>query len=369
MSRGHSLPIDVRIAGIGRIKKRSGVRTKAERDDLVAMLRLLPKQGHVELVSDVQTGRRRLLEVYAHFVAGTLAQLHGPQDDQPLEPLLNEWLETAQCADGTRQNRRDAFRAIQPDGRRTYRLRDLPTLLHEHRKRCEAAGTPRAFNIARTCVQAFLRDTLGKRKPLALEVAEIPMLKERKRGRAGLSLAEAITVRDALSSAPARAWWSMCLTGMGPKEFWVDGWRVEADRIHIAGVKAIGRSRDVPLIETPLRPELTRPGFVSALRRLSERRLREALKAQLDREPTAEEFVEAWAAPGSWRVAPYMARKTFARWMEDAGIPRVRREVYLGHGTRDVGDLYERYDVASYLREDALRMRDLLPHQGLRMAR
>ena len=66
---------------------------------------------------------------------------------------------------------------------------------------------------------------------------------------------------------------------------------------------------------------------------------------------------------------PLSGRKTFARWMEDAGIPRVRREVYRGHGKRDVGDLYERYEVAAYLRDDAQNMRVLLGPQTLALAR
>src|SRR5205823_13041835 len=92
---GTSLPIDVRIPGVGRVKKRSGVFTRGERDDLVAMLRLLPKQGHGALVEDIQAGRRTVLEVYRHYVENTLAQLRGPQDDQALAPLLDPWLDTA----------------------------------------------------------------------------------------------------------------------------------------------------------------------------------------------------------------------------------------------------------------------------------
>jgi hypothetical protein len=373
---GPSLPIDVRIPGIGRVKKRSGVYTKAERDDLVAMLRLLPKQGHVELVRDVQAGRRSLLELYAHFTAGTLAQLHGPQDDQSLGPLLDDWLDHARCADGTRQNRRDAFRALRPDGRRTYRLRDLPSMLAVYRDRCEAAGYPRAFNIAKTCVQAFVRDKAGgQRTPLALAVADIPSLRERQESRAGLPLLEALAVRDALGVQAGRAWWSMCLTGMGLKEYWTDGWRVEADHIHITGAKvvrrgvdaAFGRVRDVPLVDTPVRPEITRRGFATAVRRLSERRLREVLRVQLERDPTAAELAAARRDPGPWKVTPYQARKTFARWMEAAGIPRVRREIYRGHGKRDIGDLYERHEITADLQEDARRMRALLPQLGLRL--
>src|SRR6266436_2517235 len=113
MSRGASLPIDIIIPGVGRIKKQSGVTTKPEREDLCAMLRLLPKQGHVALVQDIQLGRRGLLDVFAHFTAGTLAQLCGPQDDQPLASFLDPWLDTAMCAEGNRQNLWYAFRALQ----------------------------------------------------------------------------------------------------------------------------------------------------------------------------------------------------------------------------------------------------------------
>jgi hypothetical protein len=45
----------------------------------------------------------------------------------------------------------------------------------------------------------------------------------------------------------------------------------------------------------------------------------------------------------------------------------VRRLLDLGHGKQDVTDRYERYQIAEFLREDARRMRALLPQQGLRM--
>jgi integrase len=315
-------------------------------------------------VQDIQTGRRSLLEVYAHFTAGTVAQLQGPQDDQPLAPLLEPWLDTALCAEGTRQNRRDGFRVLQGLVRRAPLLRDLPELLALYRAQCEAAAHPRVFNVARTAVQAFVRDKIGKRKPLALAVADVPPLRERKQGRPGLPLADAIVVRDGPGSQAGRIWWSMCLTGMGPGELW-GAWTVEQDRVHIVGTKvvhqgrdeAFGRVRDVPLVDYPTRPELTRDGFTSALRRCSERRLRDALQERVQRKPTAEELADARRSTQGWKITPYQARKTFARWLEDAQIPRARREVYRGHGKRDIGDVYERYEVADYLRGDAEKMR------------
>lgn len=346
MSRagGPTLPIDVRIPGVGRVKKRSGVRTVAEQRQLVAMLQTLPKQGHLDLVRDIQAGRRKPLEVFAHYLAGTLDHLTGPQDDTPLRPALDDWLDHALCAAGTRENRRAAFRALQHDGRRTYLFRDLPGMLREYRSRCETAGHPRAFNIARTCVQAFVRDKVGKRKPLTLDVADVSMLEERGQGHAGMALADAVAVRDALGPAAGRIWWSLCITGMGPKELWGE-WTVRQDRVSIRGTKTKRRVRDVPLVDTPTRPELTRPGFVSALRRCSQK--------------------------AGTVVAPYMARKSFARWMEDSRIPRVRRIRYLGHTGADTTDIYEGYEVTQYLREDADRMREtlraVLPRQGLRV--
>ena len=374
MSRGASLPIDIIVCGL-RIKKQSGVTTKAERDDLCAMLRLLPKQGYIGLVQDVQLGRRRLLDVFAHFTAGTLEELRGPQDSQPLDAIADEWLDGALCADGTRENRRDAFRVLRSLTQRKAQLRDLPDLLRQYRERCEANKTPRVFNVARTAVQAFLRDKVGKRKPLALAVADIPPLRERKQGRPGFALTDAVAIRDGLGGQAGRIWWSMCLSGMGPMELW-GAWRVEADRVHIDGTKvvragqdaAFGRVRDVPLVDVPVRPELTRDGFTSSLRRYSERCLRESLQERLERKPTREELTEAQRTTNGWKVTPYQARKTFARWMEDAGIPRTRREIYRGHGKRDIGDVYERYEVAEYLRGDADKMRSKLGLQRLALA-
>jgi hypothetical protein len=335
-----TLPIDIRVPGVGRIHRRSGVTKTRDRDRIIAMLQELPKLGFRDLVCDVQRGRRAPLDVYAHYTAATLPQLLGPTDDQALGPLADAWLDGAACAEGTRGNRRDAFRALQKLGSGTLLLRDLPELLQSYRERCEMAAHPRTFNIARTAVQAFLRDKLGKRRPLALAVADVPPLKEVQRGAQGLPLAEAIEIRDALGAVAGRIWWSMCLTGMGPKELW-GRWSVEQDRVHVEGTKTSGRRRDVPLVDYPVRPEMTRDGFVSALRRLSAKR--------------------------ETHLTPYQARKTHARWMEDAHIPRARREVYRGHGKRDIGDLYERYEIAAFLSDDAHKMRALLGGQKLRV--
>jgi hypothetical protein len=333
-----TLPIDVIIPGVGRVKKQSGVRTKAERDDLIAMLRLLPKQGYVDLTRDIKAGRQKLLDVYAHFTAGTLDELRGPRDDAQLEPLLEKWLEEADVAESTRLQRHDSFTYLKRCMRGRPLLRDLPVLLTEFRAQCVALGHATTFNRTKSAAQAFLRDTIGRHTTAWARVSDVPTMKEAKRGRQGLTVAEAIRVREQLaarSAKAARIWWAMCLTGMGPKELFTDGFEVLHDRIRIHGAKRAGRERDVPLVDYPTRPELTRWGFTSALRRIG--------------------------------LTPYQARKTFDRWLQDAGIPRVRRKRYLGHGKRDVTDDYEFYEVTEYLRDDAAKLRAALGPQKLKL--
>jgi len=75
-----------------------------------------------------------------------------------------------------------------------------------------------------------------------------------------------------------------------------------------------------------------------------------------------------YAEKAGVKLNPYQARKSFARWMEDAHIPRARRVAYLGHSTADVQDRYERYEIDAYLREDAERMRALIGPQKLALA-
>jgi|SRR6185312_6934212 len=56
-------------------------------------------------------------------------------------------------------------------------------------------------------------------------------------------------------------------------------------------------------------------------------------------------------------ATPYDLRRTYANWLEAAAVPRTRRRLYLGHGARDVTDLYEAHEVAAFLAEDAARLR------------
>ena len=89
----------------------------------------------------------------------------------------------------------------------------------------------------------------------------------------------------------------------------------------------------MPLLVRPTDPELTPSGFDSALGRLNV------------------------------KVTPYDARRTYANWLEAAGIPRTRRKLYMGHGQTDVTDLYEWHEVEAFIAEDTEKLRQYITKQ------
>jgi integrase len=136
--------------------------------------------------------------------------------------------------------------------------------------------------------------------------------------------------------------WSVVTTGMGPKEYW-GRWKELPDRVHIAGTKREGRIRDVPRIGRVVKPAVLYPAWRKAL----------LLAATGERDPKV-------AAKHPDAVRMYDLRRTYATWMEAAGIPRTRRKLYMGHGAGDVTDLYERHQIEAFLAEDAAKLRHYL---------
>jgi integrase len=171
---------------------------------------------------------------------------------------------------------------------------------------------------------------------------DVRVKREAKRQGNPQTVKQLAELAEKLHPAYAAIAWSMALTGMGPGELWGQ-WTVRKDRIHIRGTKREGRVRDIPLIRPVAHP--TRP---------------------------YRPFLEALGEASGETVLPYDLRKTFATWMEEAGIPRTRRRLYMGHGSTDVTDLYERHDVERFLAEDGEKLRGFLGDApvkaGLRLA-
>jgi hypothetical protein len=54
-------------------------------------------------------------------------------------------------------------------------------------------------------------------------------------------------------------------------------------------------------------------------------------------------------------------RRTYAQWLELAGVPDFRQDYYMAHGPKDLNALYKRArECAPYLREDSSALERLV---------
>jgi len=128
---------------------------------------------------------------------------------------------------------------------------------------------------------------------------------------------------------------------MRPNEYW-GKWQHVGAAIEIEGTKTKGAVRRIPPMNYCGGPHVSYTVFRKALNKAS-----------------------------AGQMSCYDLRRTYANWLEAAGIPRTRRKLYLGHGNQDVTDLYEWHEVQAFLAEDAAKLRAFIGEEqpGLRIAK
>ncbi len=323
-----TFPIDRRFPGVGRIKWASGTTDPKMFNALNQMLDTLWRMGRADLLLAIQAHRLHPMIVWSRFRTGNLEMLPDENALTGLTGACAEWVDTLDCTPKYRTSLRGSFNALRIPKEAT--LADVPQLLKAYRFTALRNGQRRAFNMARTACQGLLRDTMGKRHELYGQVADVQKLTETPRQGNPQSPEDAREIRLELGRH-GDTWWSLCCTGMRPKEYWDGRWRVGPNYVQVDGTKTKASKRKVPRLWTPTPPSTeTLNGFAQALR-----------KVRTD-------------------VKPYDARKTFAGWMEEAGISRSRRRQYMGHQVGDVTEIYERVELARFLEEDADRLKAYL---------
>ncbi len=342
-----SLIIDREFKGVGRIKKATGTMRPDVRKRQSRMLTVLYEDGRLDILRAIRDGDLTLAEVHAAYQRKELDKLPTADTVKPLAVAMKAWIDgliVPREASKKHKESLETSRRYFERHKKNAPIADLPTILDALRATL-GKQHPRSFNLARAAALAFVRATLKKSHPLWLAVAAVEVCKLGE-GRA----------HSPLSPEQMRAWfpapatdpvdaiaWGMATTGMGAGEYW-GRWSVESDRVHIAGTKRKGRVRDVPLVRAPAVPSMHRRTF--------EDKVRERVPA----------------------ITVYDLRRTFANWLEAAGIPRTRRKLYLGHGAGDVTGLYELHEVRAFLATDAVSMKAYLglpdgPARKLEVAR
>jgi len=161
--------------------------------------------------------------------------------------------------------------------------------------------TPR-FNLLRSAVLALLPDTLRRSHPLWLAVAAVEPVKVRASRRRHL-----LTPSELRNIFPHRESDAIDAIVWGHGDDRHGRGRVlgplalKADRVHVESTKRADRVRDIPLVTPPAVPRMHRRTFEDGVRARSR------------------------------DLTPYDLRRTYANWLEAAGIPRTRRRLYLGH--------------------------------------
>lgn len=315
--------LDRRFRRVGRIKRAAGSDDRSTIKNLDGMLTVLYAQGRLDILTGIKEGTYTPLQVWDAFRLGELERLPTAKTIVPLGASMKQWIDAKRCSEYHRLSLRQSLRYIERASKNAT-VQDLPGIV----QKLSTSLPPRSFNLLRSAAQAFLRSTLKRSHPLYIAVTDIEAHKVvTARSAHPLTLEQMKQLSQKLGLRHRNSAWAMALTGMGPGEYW-GKWNIEADRIHVHGTKRAGRDRFVPLVKRIATPYATKKAFAEALK-----------------------HVEGMI------VTPYDFRRTYANWMEAAGIPRTRRRLYMGHGKRDVTDLYERHEVAAFLVEDAEKLR------------
>lgn len=320
---------------VGRIAVASGTTHAPTFRRLNEMLTTLDETGRSDLLREIRNGRLKPLAVYEAFRVNELHRLPTGADLKPLKETLDAWLATVDCSASQKAAHKTMIAKVTARGQGT--VADIVGRLVLIGLDCRKAKTPAQFNRVRSSVLALIRDTMRRSHRLYGEIRDIPVMKEKKSPeRHILSWAEVEEKAELMTDKRDRlAVYGMALTGMGPKEWYIDGWDEREDRIIIHGEKRGRRKRIVPAVRADYfnRAQPIRDVGVDRERRRFGQRL--------------------LAICG---IRPYDLRRSYANWLEAAAIPRTRRKAYMGHAGGDVTSLYERHEVEQFLAEDAKKL-------------
>jgi integrase len=304
------------------------------------MLGELNDHGRVDILRALRDNVVQFRDVFARWSAKGISDLPNVAHAKPLRPAITEWLakmeHTGELRPETLRGYGVVFDLLLKGVTEDAPVSRLPDLLAQYR---DTAGGARTFNQCRAACMSFVRRTFGKRHDgLWGQVADIEVRKTHRRRGTPLAPEQALVVAKALGRRHGAQWWAMCCTGMSPSEFFDYEWEVLKDRVVIHGQKREGRERIVPRLCNPSHPYTAYKAFY---RRLVN------VRAEL-----------AKTDPFLGRIVPRDARRSFAHWMESAGIIESRRESYMGHkpGARVIR-LYEDHAVEPYLTDDALALK------------
>ena len=325
--------LDRKVRDVGRIKRASGTNDLKMFRSLNQMIDGLQAKGRLDILVALRDGTLSPLLVWSHYRTGDLDRLPKPEALIPLGEAWEDWNTHRSCGVHDRASKAQALKRLQRESRVSATVAELPTILGKLRLTLEREGKAVAFNHTKRAVQAFLRDRYTIAHPLYGQVRvhkDLPVTPKQHKG--WLTVQGVLALCNSLDQETSAVVWSLCTTGMRPKEYFATPWERRTYCIHIPFGKTKAALRDIPDLGMCVFPPMTYSAFMQRLRRRSSNR-------------------------------PYDFRRTFMTWMEDAGIEEWRRRCYFGHGEVSVTDRYRQKPTLEQLRNDAEKMTTWLKQQ------
>lgn len=336
--------IDRVFPGVGRIARASGTTKAVTFRAINTALDELYSLGRLDILRALKTKKRPTpLEVLDAVRSGNISRLASAELMVTLHAALDLFHTSYPCGEKHRATIKSNVKHVKGAVSKHATVGAVVDAVKA--LRLTMAATPRAFNLLKSNMQSFAKWHAGERSELYRDLVAIrPYPKKRRRTVHPCSVAEILEIVRRLEPMERTTHrntpvvlplggmvWTLCTTGMRPIEYWGGEWQDRGDYIDILTAKQHDGERlrrKIPRVRPAVAPGCHRLVFAQKLERASD------------------------AA-----VQPYDLRRTFGNWLEMAKIPRTRRRLYMGHGEKDVTDLYEWQEVEQFVKDDGATLR------------
>lgn len=332
-----------------KIRRSSGTKDRKLFDRYVEMLDDLyhgrnPNHDQLRLIRD---GKVSAAELYDRMKAGTLHLTPDLLTKKLAKPAIDQYLIEAVAKETLAANTKKSYQYkvnafFVAVGKLT--IAELPVALTSYRD--SQRTNKRQFQYVKDIISGFLKESLGKRHQVYKDWLDVDTLGYKRPKEAGnpQPIYVLLKIRDNLPESHQASFMAMCFSGMMPSEFFPNKWAVEQEifqnqelqYLHIYGEKTEYRNRLVPLL---IQPQI----FLT-----SNNWFGEVLK----------NATENGKLTGNQEFTPYDCRRSFELMMDNAGIPKNRQALYMGHSPKTQTEDYGVHNVKPYLMDDHAKLLD-----------